>query len=156
MQQIPILRALQNRDHFEPGTKLQAWLFTIMRNQFYSTYRKYKREVEDVDGLYAAKLTSLPEQPGCVEFAALRSALMQLPDQQREAVLLIGAEGLSYEEAAVVCGTKVGTIKSRVNRARKRLAELLGHDHDSDADPDGVTQAALRPRVGGVLADTGV
>src|SRR5215218_11354217 len=149
--QDTILRALQKQDGFEPGTKLQAWLFTIMRNQFYSTYRKYKREVEDVDGLYAAKLTSLPEQPGCVEFAGLRSALMQLPDQQREAVLLIGAEGLSYEEAAVVCGTKVGTIKSRVNRARKRLAELLGHDHDSDAGPDGVRQAALGPRMAGVL-----
>jgi RNA polymerase sigma-70 factor, ECF subfamily len=154
--QDTILRALQKRDRFEPGTKLQAWVLTLMRNLFYSEYRKRKREVEDVDGLFAAKLSVVPEQPGRVEFAELRSALMRLSDEQREAVLLIGAEGLSYEEAAVVCGTKVGTIKSRVNRARTRLAELLGHDHDSDADPDGVRQAALRPRVGGVLADTGV
>src|SRR5215216_4254548 len=150
--QDTILRALQKQDRFEPGTKLQAWVLTLMRNLFYSEYRKRKREVEDVDGLFAAKLSVVPEQPGCVEFAELRSALMRLSDEQREAVLLIGAEGLSYEEAAVVCGTKVGTIKSRVNRARTRLAELLGHDHDSDADPDGVTQTALRPRVGGVLA----
>src|SRR5215218_10187361 len=154
--QETLLRALQKRDRFEPGTKLQAWVLTLMRNLFYSEYRKRKREVEDVDGLFAAKLSVVPEQPGRVEFAELRSALMRLSDEQREAVLLIGAEGLSYEEAAVVCGTKVGTIKSRVNRARTRLAELLGHEHDSDADPDGVAQAALRPRVGGVLADTGV
>src|SRR4051794_31416810 len=154
--QDTILRALQKQDRFEPGTKLQAWVLTLMRNPFYSEYRKRKREVEDVDGLFAAKLSVVPEQPGCVEFAELRSALMRLSDEQREAVLLIGAEGLSYEEAAVVCGTKVGTIKSRVNRARKRLAELLGHDHDSDAGPDGVRQAALGPRMAGVLADTGV
>jgi RNA polymerase sigma-70 factor (ECF subfamily) len=154
--QDTILRALQKRDRFEPGTKLQAWVLTLMRNLFYSEYRKRKREVEDVDGLFAAKLSVVPEQPGRVEFAELRSALMRLSDEQREAVLLIGAEGLSYEEAAVVCGTKVGTIKSRVNRARKRLAELLGHDHDSDAGPDGVRQAALGPRMAGVLADTGV
>jgi RNA polymerase sigma-70 factor, ECF subfamily len=149
--QDTIVRALQKQDGFEPGTKLQAWLFTIMRNLFYSGYRKHKREVEDVDGLYAAKLSTLPEQPGCVEFAALRLALSQLSDEQREAVLLVGAEGLTYEETAEVCGTKVGTIKSRVNRARKRLAELLGHRHDSDGGPDGVTQAALGPSMGGVL-----
>src|SRR3954466_14079719 len=96
---------LQKQDGFEPGTKLQAWLFTIMRNLFYSGYRKHKREVEDVDGLYAAKLSTLPEEPGCVEFAALRLALSQLSDEQREAVLLVGAEGLTYEETAEVCGT---------------------------------------------------
>ena len=141
--QDTILRALQKQDGFEPGTKLQAWLFTIMRNQFYSTYRKHKREVEDVDGLYAAKLSTLPDQPGRVEFAELRCALARLSDEQREAVLLIGAEGLSYEEVAVICGVAVGTIKSRVNRARRRLAELLGHEHDGDIGPDGVTQAAL-------------
>jgi RNA polymerase sigma-70 factor (ECF subfamily) len=134
--QDTILRALQKQDGFEPGTKLQAWLFTLMRNLFYSEYRKRKREVEDVDGLFAAKLSVVPEQPGRVEFAELRSALMQLPDQQREAVLLIGAEGLSYEEAAVVCSTKVGTIKSRVNRARKRLSELLGHAEIEDVGPE--------------------
>src|SRR5215211_6895877 len=140
--QDTILRALQKRDRFEPGTKLQAWVLTLMRNLFYSEYRKRKREVEDVDGLFAAKLSVVPEQTGRVEFAELRSALMRLSDEQREAVLLIGAEGLSYEEAAVVCGTKVGTIKSRVNRARTHLAELLGHEDDSDMGPDGLSHAA--------------
>ena len=150
--QDTLLRALQKQDRFEPGTNLQAWVFTLMRNLFYSEYRRRKREVEDVNDLFAAKLSTLPDQPGRVEFAELRCALAQLSDEQREAVLLIGAEGFSYEEAAVICGTAVGTIKSRVNRARKRLAELLGHEHDSDLGPDGVTHAALGPSMGTMLA----
>jgi RNA polymerase sigma-70 factor, ECF subfamily len=124
--QETILRALEKWDRFEPGTNIRAWAFTLMRNLFYSEYRKLRREVEDVDGLFAAKLCTLPEQNGRIEFAELRSALMRLPDEQRKAVLLVGAEGRSYEEAAQICGTKVGTIKSRVNRARNGLAELLG------------------------------
>ena len=135
--QDTILRALQKQDQFEPDTKLQAWLFTILRNLFYSDYRRRKREVEDVDGLYAAKLSTLPEQPGCAEFETLRSALARLSDEQREAVLLVGAQGYSYEQVAELCGAPLGTIKSRVNRARKRLAELLEHEHDSDVSPDG-------------------
>jgi len=145
--QDAIVRALQKSDRFEHGTKFQAWVFTLMRNLFYSEYRKRKREVEDADGLFAAKLSTVPEQPGCIEFADLRSALAQLSDEQREAVLLIGAEGLTYEEAAEVCGTKVGTIKSRVNRARTRLAELLGHEDDSDIGPDNLTRAAMEPHL---------
>ena len=150
--QDTLLRALQKQDRFEPGTNLQAWVFTLMRNLFYSEYRKRKREVEDVNDLFAAKLSTLPDQPGRVEFAELRCALAQLSDEQREAVLLIGAEGFSYEETAVICGTAVGTIKSRVNRARKRLAELLGYEHDSDIGPDGVTHAALGLSMGTMLA----
>src|SRR3954468_16913133 len=147
-----LVRALQNSDRFEPGTNLQACVFTLMRNLFYSEYRRRRREVEDVDGLFAANLSTLPEQTGRVEFADLHSALMQLPAEQREAVLLIGAEGLTYEEAAVICGTKVGTIKSRVNRARNRLAELLGHKDDSDIGPDnlqlwGRASAPCSPRL---------
>jgi RNA polymerase sigma-70 factor (ECF subfamily) len=130
---------LQHWDRFAPGTNLQAWLYTLLRNIFYSDHRKRRREVEDVDGLYAAKLSTPPEQPGSVEFAALEVALAKIPEEQREAVLLVGAEGYSYEEAAEICGTKIGTIKSRVNRARRRLAELFGHEDDGDVGPDGVT-----------------
>ena len=137
--QDTLVRALQNRDRFEPGTNLQAWLFTLLRNVFYSDHRKRRREVEDVDGLYAAKLSTPPEQPGSVAFAALQVALAKIPEEQREAVLLVGAEGYSYEEAAEICATKVGTIKSRVNRARRRLAELLGHEGDGDVGQDGIT-----------------
>lgn len=141
--QDTIMRALQKRHAFSPGTNLQAWAFTMMRNLFYSAYRSRRREVEDVDGSYAAKLSTLPEQLGSVQFAELRSALATLPDEQREAVLLIGAAGLSYEEAARVCRTKVGTIKSRVNRARTRLSELLGYEDVKDIGPDGLVRAAL-------------
>jgi len=137
--QDTLLRAWQYRDRFEPGSNLEAWLFTMLRRLFYSEYRKGRREVEDVDGQYAAKVSTPAEQPGCVALADLRSALMRLPDEQREAVLLVGAAGYSYEEAAVICGIKIGTIKSRVNRARRRLAELLGHEDDGDGGPDGET-----------------
>jgi RNA polymerase sigma-70 factor, ECF subfamily len=137
--QDTLVRALQHWNRFAPGTNLQAWLFTLLRNIFYSDHRKRRREVEDVDGLYAAKLSTPPEQPGSVEFAALEVALAKIPEEQREAVLLVGAEGYSYEEAAEICGTKIGTIKSRVNRARRRLAELFGHEDHGDVGPDGVT-----------------
>jgi RNA polymerase sigma-70 factor (ECF subfamily) len=150
--QDTLLRAWQKRGRFEPGTDLQAWLITMLRNLFYSDYRKGRREVEDVDGLYAATLATPAEQPGCVELSDLRSALMRLPDEQREAVLFVGAEGFSYEEAAVICGIKIGTIKSRVNRARRRLAELLGHDHDGDVGPDGETRATT-PSLGGMVTE---
>src|SRR3954451_10041705 len=130
--QETLLRALEKWDTFEPGTNLQAWAFTLMRNLFYSDYRQRRREVEDVDGLFAASVAIPAEQPSRIEFADLRSALTRLPAEQREAVLLVGAEGYSYEEAAVICRTKVGTIKSRVNRARNHLAELLSHAAEHD------------------------
>jgi RNA polymerase sigma-70 factor, ECF subfamily len=77
---------------------------------------------------------------------------MKLSVEHREAVLLIGAEGLSYEEAALICGVAVGTVKSRVNRARRRLAELLGHEHGGDVGPDRAMWAASQPSVGFMLA----
>src|SRR5215213_8367075 len=79
--QDTLLRALQKRDRFEPGTQLQAWLFTLLRNLFYSEYRKRNLEVEDADGLFAAQLSTVPEQPGRIEFAELHSALMRLSDE---------------------------------------------------------------------------
>jgi len=141
--QDTVVRALGFIDRFEPGTNLQAWMFTILRNQFHSAYRKRKREVEDVDGLFAAKLTSIPDQDAHLEFDDFAEALATISPDQREAILLVGAEGFTYEEAAAICNTKVGTIKSRVNRARTRLAELLGYDEVADIGPDRIIQAAL-------------
>src|SRR4029450_7924282 len=123
--QEALLRALTNIESFEPGTNMPAWLFTILRNQFRSEYRKRRREVEDANGKYAESLKSLPEQPGQIEFTEFRRALSDLPPDQRAALILIGASGFSYEEAAKICGCAVGTIKSRVNRARTRLGEML-------------------------------
>jgi len=140
--QDTIMRAWANLDRFERGTNLNAWLFTILRNLFHSEYRKRKREVEDADGSYAARLATAPEQNARLDFDDLRLALAKLSPDQREAVLLIGAEGFSYEEAAQICGTAVGTIKSRVNRARRRLSELMSLEMD-EIGPDRLTRAAL-------------
>ena len=123
--QETLLRAWSHLDSFEPGTNMSAWLFTILRNHFRTEYRKRRREVEDADGDYAERLTTPEAQTGHIEFSELRKALVQLPTDQREALILIGASGFSYEEAARICNCAVGTIKSRVNRARTRLAELL-------------------------------
>jgi RNA polymerase sigma-70 factor (ECF subfamily) len=141
--QETLLRALANIDSFQPGTNMSAWLFTILRNHFRSEYRKRRREVEDADGRYAETLKSQPEQYGQVEFREFREALNQLPQDQREALILVGASGFSYEEAANICGCAVGTIKSRVNRARTRLAELMHVNSSEDFGPDEQTRAVL-------------
>jgi len=142
--QDTILRAWANIDRFERGTNLNAWLFTILRNAFYSEWRKKRLEIEDVDGSYAERLAAPPEQGARLEFDDLRNALAKLRPDHREALLLVGAQGFSYEEAAAVCRVPVGTIKSRVNRARIRLAELLPYEKADDFGPDRLTQAALQ------------
>jgi RNA polymerase sigma-70 factor (ECF subfamily) len=141
--QETLLRAIANVDSFQPGTNMPAWLFTILRNLFRSEYRKRRREVEDADGHHADTLKSHPEQPGRVEFEEFRTALAKLPDDQREALLLVGASGFSYEEAAAICDCAVGTIKSRVNRARTRLTGLLAINGADEFGPDQPTQAVL-------------
>jgi RNA polymerase sigma-70 factor, ECF subfamily len=141
--QDTILRAWANMDKFQPGTNLNAWLFTILRNQFHSEYRKRKREVEDADGSYAARLRTHPDQHSRLDFEDFRAALATLPLDQREALLLVGAQGMSYEEAAEMCDVAVGTVKSRVNRARSRLASLLDLTGEADLGPDDLTKAAL-------------
>src|SRR5215211_6003449 len=123
--QEAIMRGLNKLDSFTPGTDLQAWLFTILRNLFYTSLRKRRREVEDPDGVMASMLSAPPEQHGRLDLDDLRTALGKLSVEQREALLLVGAEGMSYEEAAAICEVNIGTIKSRINRARTRLAELL-------------------------------
>jgi RNA polymerase sigma-70 factor, ECF subfamily len=123
--QETVMRAMASIDSFTPGTNMQAWLFTILRNRFRSEYRKRRREVEDPDGSHLASLKAPPEQFGRLEFKELIAALAKLPHVQREALLLVAASGFSYEEAAAICEVAVGTIKSRVSRARQLLAEVL-------------------------------
>src|SRR4029077_10675169 len=141
--QETLLRALANIHSFQPGTNMPAWLFTILLNLFRSEYRKRRREVEDADGSYADTLKTQPEQTSHVEFKEFTTALNKLPEDQREALILIGASGFSYEEAAEICGCAVGTIKSRVNRARTRLANLLHIETPNDFGPDRATRAVL-------------
>jgi RNA polymerase sigma-70 factor, ECF subfamily len=123
--QDAIVKAWKNIGKFQPGTNLRAWLFTILRNTFYSDRRKMRREVGDADGALAATLSEKPRHDGTLAFENFLDAFRKLPDEQREALVLVGASGFSYEEAAQTCGVAVGTIKSRVNRARARLIELL-------------------------------
>lgn len=139
-------RALANINSFQPGTNMLAWLTTILRNLFYTNYRKRRREVEDDDGHYAATLKSQPEQESKLEFDELRAALAKLAPDQREALILVSASGFSYEEAAAICGCAPGTIKSRVNRARSRLAKLMSVESADDFGPDHVTRAVLTDR----------
>lgn len=124
--QETLFKAWNHLDSFKEGTNLKAWLFTILRNTYFSERRKRRREVEDADGTYAARLAAQPAQHGHMDMQDFRAALVRLPDDQREALVLVGAAGFSYEEAAEICGCAVGTIKSRVNRARNRLAGMLG------------------------------
>ena len=129
------MRAIANIHRFEPGTNMQAWLFTILRNLFHSEYRKRRREVEDADGKYAATLAVQPAAGRASRFRGSARGAGRLPHDQREALLLVGASGFSYEQAAEICGCAVGTIKSRVNRARNRLAELMHLTGDRTASP---------------------
>lgn len=142
--QETLVKAWGNIGSFTVGTNMPAWLFTILRNIFYSEYRKRRREVDDPDGEMAGRLSTLPAQPGHMDFLDFKAALQKLPADQREALILVGASGLSYEAAADICKCAVGTMKSRVNRARARLIELLALKGEADFDGDGRFTAATQ------------
>ncbi len=134
--QDALLKAWKARDKFKPGTNLKAWCFTILRNQFYSIKRRSWRatslEPEVAEQTIVAN--SNPEQS--VHLNELRRGLDMLKEDQREAIILVGASGLSYEEAAEICDCAVGTIKSRVSRARKALEDIMTSGkfpHEADA-----------------------
>ncbi len=138
--QDTIVKALANVDRFDPDTNLRPWLFTILRNTFYSDLRRRWREVEDGEGHYAARLNEAPRQDGKLDFDDFKKAFSQLQDEHREVLTLIGASGCSYDEAAEICGCAVGTIKSRVNRGRRRLEDLMAEANKGATggnDPDG-------------------
>lgn len=134
--QEALMKAWASIDMFEAGTNMRAWLFTILRNVYYSDFRKKRREVEDADGKLAANLATHPEQHGHLDMVDFKAALSKLAPDQREALILVGASGFSYDEAAEICGCAVGTVKSRVNRARTRLAELLAVQSGAEYGPD--------------------
>src|ERR1700683_1822142 len=139
--QETLMKAWANLGRYEEGTNLRAWLFTILRNTFYSEHRKHRLEIEDADGHLAAGVSTPARQNDHMDFEDFRGALQQLAPDQREALILVGASGLSYEEAAEICGCAVGTIKSRVNRARVRLGELLGLESGDGTTPDSRSRA---------------
>ncbi|MAB00156.1 MAG: RNA polymerase subunit sigma [Stappia sp.] len=148
--QEALMKAWANISRFQAGTNMKAWLFIILRNTFYSECRKRKREVQDVDGQYSSTLAEHPGQIGHLDFEDFRDALDKLPADQREALILICASGFSYEEAAEICECAVGTMKSRVNRARNRLSEILSVDSAEEFGPDQSVRAAVTASPGGM------
>lgn len=142
--QNTIMKAWANQASFEAGTNMKAWLFTILRNEFYSQMRKRGREVQDTDGTLTQNMSVHPEQYGSLDLQDFRVALDKLPDDQREAIVLVGASGFSYEEAAEISGCAIGTIKSRVSRARAKLQELLAVTGEADYGPDADSAAVTR------------
>jgi RNA polymerase sigma-70 factor (ECF subfamily) len=141
--QETLVKAWANIHTFAPGSNMIAWLYTILRNEFYSEYRKSRHEVADQDGRHAARMAAHPTQEGHMRFLDFRTALNRLAADQREALILVGASGLSYEEAAAICGCAVGTMKSRVNRARTKLAEMLSEPADNFVQSDSEWDAAV-------------
>nr|WP_069298391.1 RNA polymerase sigma factor [Neptunicoccus sediminis] len=139
MVQDAVVKAWTNIDKFEPGSKMRAWLFTILRNTYYSSLRKSNREVADVDGAFTEGLSVKPDHDGRMQMSDFKAAFETLPDEQREALILVGASGFTYEEAASMTSVAVGTVKSRVNRGREKLTELLNL---SEGDPMELTDSA--------------
>lgn len=111
---------------YKQGTNLRAWLLTILRNTYYSGRRKAAREVSDSDGAMTERLATKPDHDGRLALNDLAQAFARLPAEQREVLVLVGAMGFSIEEAAETCGCAPGTVKSRANRGRRALAEMLG------------------------------
>jgi RNA polymerase sigma-70 factor, ECF subfamily len=143
--QDTLVKAWSHADSFEPGTNFRAWLVTILRNTYFSQYRKRSREVQDSDNVLAEQIPVKGGQESNVTMQDVQKALNKLAPEHREILLMIGITELSYEEAAAVCNIAVGTVKSRLNRARAKLAEHLGLSgvHEIDYDPT-VTGLAAR------------
>ena len=142
--QETILKAWSNIEKFDPQSNMLAWLFTILRNTYYSQYRKRGREVPDTDGIYSSRLATPPNQESSLDMSDFQIALSKLAPEHRDVLLMVGASGLSYEETAEICGVAVGTIKSRLNRARGRLADLLGIKNAADLGMGSVSEAVVR------------
>jgi RNA polymerase sigma-70 factor (ECF subfamily) len=129
--QETLMKAIASIEQFSPGTNLRAWLCTIQRNTFYTKYHKNAREpllmVEELPGVHTKA-----SQEWSLKLKAVDEALHKLPANQREAVMLVGGAGVSYEEAAEICNCAIGTIKSRVSRGRSTLLHLLDSEDESD------------------------
>ncbi|MGH8298260.1 MAG: sigma-70 family RNA polymerase sigma factor [Steroidobacteraceae bacterium] len=123
--QEALMRAINNIQRFKPGTNLKAWLFTIVRNEHYSQLRRSKFEAHGIDIELLPEPSVPPDHDGKLELRDLNRALASLSPGQRTALILVSVSGFSYEEAAEICGCAVGTIKSRVARAREMLLEML-------------------------------
>jgi RNA polymerase sigma-70 factor (ECF subfamily) len=126
--QDAIVRVLAEAHQFEPCTNLKVWMFTILHNLHYNELRESLIRIQSLDDPLEYEPAALPSQIASLEFGDFRRALWKLNDDWREALILIGASGLSYEEVAKVCECSPGTVKSRVSRARRELLRILEDD----------------------------
>ena len=130
--QDSIVRALAAIDQFQPGTNLKAWLFTILRNQFYEQGRRRKREINALQSQFDAALAVNPAQHARAEITDLQQLIWRLSPLLREALILVGVQEMSHDEAAAICNVPVGTMKARLSRARSGLAEMMA---EATAEP---------------------
>ncbi len=145
--QETLVKAWGHRGKFEEGTNLGAWLFTILRNTYYGELRSRRREVSDSDGHHAAQLASPPAQLHYLELQSVALVFACLPAGQREALFMVGVSGLTYEEAASIGRCAVGTIKSRVFRARQFLLRELKQLETPDSPlPSAAQRTSLERR----------
>lgn len=123
--QDAVINAHYHREQFRPGSNLRAWLFTIVRNCYYSEMRRRKFEIEDHDDLHALSLSVELEPTASLQLEELDRALQKLSEPQRTALMLVHVSGLPYDKVAQQCGVAVGTVKSRIARARMQLARWI-------------------------------
>ena len=134
LAQDAMMKAWDARNSFQLGTNMKAWTFMILRNQFYSDKRRSWRQIQLDQEAAERTLVAIDDPSAPLALDELRRAMLVLPEEQREALVLIGAGGFAYEEAAEICGCAVGTVKSRVSRARRALQATL---EDGRYDTDG-------------------
>ena len=132
--QDAVVKAWKSFHQFQSDTNLRAWLFTIVRNTFYSDLRRSRRERAHIEEAILDNGSLPPPADPLIAVMDFEKAFSLLPAEQREALILVGATGMSYDEASETCGVAVGTIKSRINRGRARLVALLGPDAAEGAD----------------------
>ena len=155
--QDTLVRAISSAGSYTPGTNMRAWLFTIMRNRFYSDLRTQRRRPLTIDKEAATPLPAVDNPEATMALKELSSELWKLNPQSREALVLIGAGGFSYEEAAAICGCAVGTIKSRVGRARAALSEMLANGSiPRRSTDDDIAHSAILEELEAVAGGNGV
>lgn len=125
LAQDAMMKAWDARDSYQMGTNMKAWTFMILRNQFYSEKRRSWRQIQLDQESAERTLVAIDDPASPIALDELRQGLAMLPAEQREALVLVGAGGFAYEEAAEICGVAVGTVKSRVSRARRALHAIL-------------------------------
>lgn len=153
LAQDALMKAWSARDKFKAGTNFRAWVLTIVRNQFYSDKRRSWRQADWDQELAERTLPAVDNQEQIVALDELRRGLSELPDDQREALILVGAGGYSYEEAAEICGCAIGTVKSRVSRARMALEGIMKAGPLAKANSDGISASEAVDTLIGQVSD---